>query len=302
MPLSVVPLQKKLMHKAGFVNIIGKPNVGKSTLMNQLVGVRLSIVTPKAQTTRHRVMGIINDPDFQIVYSDTPGILEPKYALHKAMMSYVNVSLEDADVILLVIEAGEKFDVAVYSRFQNMTTPIILIINKIDKIESSERGKIKELWEKELKAKNVFSVSALTGENTELIFPALLNLLPEHPAYFPKDELTNRNERFFASEIIREKIFFHFSQEIPYCVQVCIDEFRDKENLLWIRATIFVERESQKGMVIGKKGAALKKVGTDSRISLEEFFGKKVFLETHVKVSPNWRQEREKLRSFSYLE
>lgn len=289
-------------HKAGFVSIVGKPNVGKSTLMNRLVGENLSIITNKAQTTRHRIMGIINGDDFQVVYSDTPGILEPKYALHEAMMNYVKVSLEDADVILLVVEWGEKFDVSMYERFTKTTTPVLLLINKVDKVPKVDRKGVVDYWQSHIPAKIILPVSAMTGENVEKIFPALIDLLPKHPAYFPKDDLTNRSERFFASEMIREKIFENYSQEIPYSTEVGIEDFKDEEKIIRIRATIFVERDSQKGIVIGKAGSSLKKVGSEARLSMEKFFGKKVFLETHVKVASDWRKQKEKLRSFGYLE
>lgn len=290
------------MHKAGFVSIVGKPNVGKSTLMNRLVGENLSIITAKAQTTRHRIMGMINGDDFQIVYSDTPGILEPKYALHEAMMNYVKVSLEDADVILLVIEAGEKFDPQLHERFTHPGAPILLLINKVDKFNQKDRAKLITYWKEQIPAQEVHAVSALTGEQVDVILPALMRLLPEHPAYFPKDELTNRSERFFASEIIREKIFRNYNQEIPYSTEVGIEDFKDEPALLRIRATIFVERDSQKGILIGKAGSSLKKVGTEARVDLESFFGKKVFLETHVKVAADWRKQVLKLRNFGYLE
>jgi len=289
-------------HKAGFVSIVGKPNVGKSTLMNRLVGENLSIITAKAQTTRHRIMGILNGEDFQLVYSDTPGILEPKYALHEAMMNYVKVSLEDADAILLVVEWGEKFDAAVYERFKKMTAPVLLLINKIDKVPQVDRKSMIDFWKSHLPAKTIVPVSAASGENVDKIFPALLDLLPVHPPYFPKDELTNRSERFFASEIIREKIFNNYNQEVPYSTEVGIEDFKDEETILRIRATIFIERESQKGILIGKGGSSLKKVGTEARLDMESFFGKKVFLETRVKVSSDWRKQKEKLRSFGYLE
>ena len=292
----------KKAHKAGFVSIVGKPNVGKSTLMNRLVGESLSIISPKAQTTRHRIMGMLNTDDYQIVYSDTPGILEPKYALHEAMMSYVKVSLEDADVILLVIEYGEKFDPAVHERFKTIGTPILLLVNKVDKSPKADRQQIIAYWKEVLPVKQVLPVSALTGENVETILPALLELLPEHPAYFPKDDLTNRSERFFAAEIIREKIFTNYSQEIPYSTEVGIEDFKDEEKILRIRATLFVERDSQKGILIGKAGSSLKKVGTEARTDMEQFFGKKVFLETHVKVAADWRKQKDKLRLFGYLE
>jgi GTP-binding protein Era len=289
-------------HKAGFISIVGKPNVGKSTLMNRLVGENLSIITAKAQTTRHRIMGILNGEDFQLVYSDTPGILEPKYALHEAMMNYVKVSLEDADAILLVVEWGEKFDLSVYERFKKASAPVLLLINKIDKVPQVDRASMISLWKSHLPAKTIIPVSAASGENVHKIFPALLDLLPVHPPYFPKDELTNRSERFFASEIIREKIFKNYNQEIPYSTEVGIEDFKDEETILRIRATIFIERESQKGILIGKAGSSLKKVGTEARVDMESFFGKKVFLETRVKVASDWRKQKEKLRSFGYLE
>jgi GTP-binding protein Era len=289
-------------HKAGFVSLVGKPNVGKSSLMNRLVGETLSIISPKAQTTRHRIMGMLNTADYQIVYSDTPGILEPKYALHEAMMNYVKVSLEDADVILLVIEYGEKFDASVHERFKALTTPILLLVNKVDKAPKADRKEIIGYWKKVLPVKEVIPVSALTGENVDTILPTLLAMLPEHPAYFPKEELTNRSERFFAAEIIREKILTHYSQEIPYSTEVGIEDFKDEEKILRIRATLFVERDSQKGILIGKAGASLKKVGTEARTDMERFFGKKVFLETHVKVAADWRKQKDKLRMFGYLE
>ena len=290
------------MHKAGFVSIVGKPNVGKSTLMNKLVGENLSIITNKAQTTRHRIMGILNGEDFQIVYSDTPGILEPKYALHEAMMNYVKVSLEDADVILLVVELRERFDASVYDRFKTVTAPVLLLINKVDKVSEAERKQVVDYWKNYIPTKEIIPVSALTGENVEKIFPTLLSLLPEHPAYFPKEDLTNRSERFFASEMIREKIFQNYSQEIPYSTEVGIEDFKEEDTIIRIRATIFVERDSQKGILIGKAGSSLKKVGTEARLDMEKFFGKKIFLETRVKVAADWRKQKDKLRTFGYLE
>lgn len=290
------------VHKAGFVSIVGKPNVGKSTLMNRLVGENLSIISHKAQTTRHRIMGILNGDDFQVVYSDTPGILEPKYALHEAMMNYVKVSLEDADAVLLVVEYGERFDESIYNRFKSLTAPVLLLINKVDKAPKAERQSVIDYWKTHLAAKEIIPVSALTGENVEKIFPALLNLLPEHPAYFPKDDFTNRSERFFASEMIREKIFQNYNQEIPYSTEVGIEDFKDEESIIRIRATIFVERDSQKGILIGKAGSSLKKVGTEARQDMEKFFGKKIFLETRVKVAADWRKQKDKLRNFGYLE
>ncbi len=285
------------MHRSGFVSIIGKPNVGKSSLMNKLVGESLSIITAKAQTTRHRIMGIINGDDFQVVYSDTPGLLEPKYELHQAMMNYVKVSLEDADVILLIVELGEKFDETLFAKFQKFQTPIILVINKIDLAKGSQVHDKIEYWKDFIAAKEIIPVSAKTGENLDQILPAIKNYLPEHPGFYPKEELTDRSERFFASEIIREKIFLNYEQEIPYSCEVAIESFKEEENIIRIRSVIYVERDSQKGIVIGKAGSSLKKVGVEARKDLESFFGKKIFLETHVKVSDNWRKQKLRLNN-----
>lgn len=288
------------MHRSGFVSIIGKPNVGKSSLMNKLVGESLSIITAKAQTTRHRIMGILNGEDFQIVYSDTPGLLEPKYELHEAMMNYVKVSLEDADVILLIVELSEKWDENLFARFQKIQTPIILLINKIDLAKGSQVQDKTEYWKNLIQAKEIIPVSAKTGENLNQVLTAIKNYLPEHPGFYSKDELTDRSERFFASEIIREKIFLQYEQEIPYSCEVAIESFKEEEAIIRIRATIFVERDSQKGILIGKGGSSLKKVGTAARLDLESFFGKKIFLETHVKVSANWRKQKLRLKQFGY--
>ena len=289
--------------KAGFVSIVGKPNVGKSTLMNKLVGEQLSITTPKAQTTRHRIMGILNTDEYQIVYSDTPGILEPKYALHDAMMSYVKVSLEDADLILLVVELGEKYDALTFDRFKRIQTPILLVINKIDQAKGSQvHDKILHWKEHLTNVTMTMAVSAKDGVNTDELLKKIIELMPEHPAFFPQDEFTDRSERFFAAEIIREKIFLNYEQEVPYSTEVMISEFKEEEAIIRMRAEIFVERDSQKGIIIGNKGSALKKLGTDARKDLETFFQKKVFLETHVKVADNWRKQQNKLRQFGYTE
>lgn len=289
--------------KAGFVSIVGKPNVGKSTLMNKLVGEQLSIATPKAQTTRHRIMGILNTDQYQIVYSDTPGILEPKYALHDAMMSYVKVSLEDADLILLVVELGEKYDALTFDRFKRIQTPILLIINKIDQAKGSQVHDKIQHWKEHLpNVTMTIAVSAKNGENTDELLKTIIGMMPEHPAFFPQDEFTDRSERFFAAEIIREKIFLNYDQEVPYSTEVMISEFKEEEAIIRMRAEIFVERDSQKGIIIGKQGSALKKLGTDARKDLETFFQKKIFLETHVKVADNWRKQQNKLRQFGYTE
>jgi GTPase len=289
-------------HKSGFVSIVGKPNVGKSTLMNKLVGENLSIITSKAQTTRHRIMGILNGEDFQIVYSDTPGMLEPKYELHQAMMHYVTVSLEDADVILLVVELGEKLDENILARFRQIKTPIVLVINKIDLGKGSQVDDKITYWKENLTVAHILTVSAKTGENVNQIIDLVKQYLTEHPGYYPKDTLTDRYERFFAAEIIREKIFLNYEQEIPYSTEVSIDEFKDDGKLIKMRATLFVERDSQKGILIGKAGSSLKKVGTEARMDLEEFFKRKVFLETHVKVAENWRKQKLRLKQFGYIE
>ena len=289
-------------HKSGFVSIVGKPNVGKSSLMNKLVGENLSIITRKAQTTRHRIMGILNGDDFQIVYSDTPGILEPKYELQQTMMGYVKVSLDDADLILLIVELGEKYDEQLHAVFKTIQTPILLVINKIDLGKGSQVDDKVEYWKSMIEAKEILPVSAKDGTNVNFLLDAIKKYLPEHPGYYPKDEMTDRSERFFASEIIREKIFMNYEQEIPYASEVGIETFKEEESIIRIRATIYVERDSQKGILIGKGGSSLKKVGTEARIDLEKFFGKKIFLETHVKVARDWRKQKLKLKHFGYSE
>ncbi len=289
--------------KAGFVSIVGKPNVGKSTLMNQLVGERLSIISPKAQTTRHRITGIINGDDFQIVYSDTPGILEPKYDLHMAMMNFVKVSLEDADLILLMVELGEKFDENLFARFNKIQTPILLVINKVDLAKGSQVDDKAVYWKEHLpNIKGIVPISALKGSHVSELLDTIVDNMPVHPAFFPDGELTNRSERFFASEIIREKIFLNYSQEVPYSTEIGIIDFKEEPEIIKIRAQIYVERDSQKGILIGKGGSSLKKVGIEARIDMENFFQKKIFLETQVKVAKNWRKEKNKLRQFGYLE
>lgn len=288
--------------KSGFVSIVGKPNVGKSSLMNKLVGENVSIITSKAQTTRHRIMGILNGDNYQIVYSDTPGILEPKYSLHEAMMNYVKVSLEDADLILLVVDVNDKFE-PLFERFKNVKAPLLLLLNKIDLAKGSQVTDKITYWKQMLpNLSDVLPVSAKSGENVDSILKYVTERLPEHPAYFPQDEFTDRTERFFASEIIREKIFLNYAEEIPYSCEVSVTAFKDEPDIIRISAMIYVERDSQKGIVIGKGGASLKKVGTEARQDMEAFFGKKVFLETRVKVADNWRKEKHKLRQFGYLE
>ena len=289
--------------KAGFISIVGKPNVGKSSLINKLMNENISIITAKAQTTRHRIMGILNGEDYQIVYSDTPGILEPKYSLHDAMMSYVKVSLEDADLILLVVALEDKYEPELFDRFLKITTPILLVINKIDLAKGSQVEDKVTYWKQSLQnIKEVVTVSAKTGKHVDSLFPKLLEFMPVHPPYFPQDEYTDRSERFFASEIVREKIFLNYEQEIPYSTEVSINSFKEEADIIRISATIYVERDSQKGIIIGKAASAIKKVGIEARKDMETFFGKKVFLETHVKVADNWRKHAFKLKQFGYME
>ncbi len=293
--------------KAGFVSIVGRPNAGKSTLMNQLVGEKLSIITSKAQTTRHRIMGILNGDDFQIVYSDTPGIInQTQYALHKAMMHFVYNALEDADVILWVIEMQILTDeykqsmLKLHEKLTSTSTPVILVLNKMDLCKENDIKEQLAFWEEHIPKTHIFLTSALQGQGTAPLFEKILSLLPYHPAYFPEDELTDKSERFFASEIIREKIFLQYSQEIPYACEVLIEDFKQKGDILYIRANILVERDGQKGILIGKKGEALKNLGIEARKDLEDFFQQKVFLETRVKVEPDWRKKDFLLERFGY--
>ncbi|MBX2844361.1 MAG: GTPase Era [Flammeovirgaceae bacterium] len=288
-------------HKAGFVAILGKPNVGKSTLMNQLVGERLSIITSKAQTTRHRIRGIINGQDYQIVYSDTPGIIEPKYQLHKAMMGFVDSSLEDADVILLVVEMGMKeIEESILEKLSQVGSPIFLILNKVDLGDQEAVNEKMTEWKEKFQFKEIIPVSALHGFNCDTVFDSIVSSLPYHPPFFDKDELTDKPEKFFAAEIIREKIFLNYQKEIPYSCEVAVTSFKEEENIIRIRAEIYVERSSQKIILIGKAGQMLKKVGTAARIDMEEFFQKKVFLEQFVKVDADWRKKASRLKSFGY--
>ena len=293
-------------HRAGFVSIVGKPNVGKSTLMNVLVGERMSIITSKAQTTRHRIIGILNgkheDIPFQLVYSDTPGVIKPSYKLHDSMMTFVKGSLEDADVVLFVVEIGEKAaEHEVLPLLKRTEAPVVLVLNKIDLSNEEEVKQKMQEWENEIYPAAIIPISALEKANIGTLFDAVVTRLPFHPPYFDEDELTDKPERFFASEIIREKIFLNYRQEIPYSSEVVITEFKDKDDIIVIRAEILVERKSQKG-IIGEKGEMLKKVGTQARQDLEDFFGKKVFLEQHVKVEPDWRSKENKLRQLGYQE
>ena len=289
------------MHKSGFVNIIGNPNVGKSTLMNALVGERLSIITSKAQTTRHRIMGIVNGDDFQIIYTDTPGIVNPHYKLHEQMMGFVNSALVDADLFLLVTEIGETFkNQQVLSKVINSKTPILLIINKID---LSDQETIREkiaYWQEIIPRAIVIPASATERFNIDKILDHIIDLLPEHPAYFPKDELTDRSMRFFVSEIVREKILLYYQKEIPYSCEVAVESYEERDGIDNISCLIFVERESQKAIIIGHQGKAIKKLGIEARKDIEEFTGKRCFLSLHIKVLKDWRNSERALKSFGY--
>lgn len=291
-----------MTHKSGFVNIIGYPNVGKSTLMNALVGEKLSIITNKAQTTRNRIMGIVSGEDFQIVYSDTPGIVrKPAYKMHEMMNSYIEMAFQDADILLLMTEPGLKFDEEwVITKIKNTNASKIVVINKID---LSSQDKIFEqinYWQDIIPQAEVIPVSALKSFNVDKIFETIINKLPESPAYFPKNELTDRSERFFAAEIIREKIFLNYKKEIPYSSEVMIDTFKESENIININALIYVERESQKGILLGRQGSAMKKTGTMARLEMEKFFEKKIFLQITVKVNKDWRNNENVLKRFGF--
>ncbi|MBR1632630.1 MAG: GTPase Era [Bacteroidales bacterium] len=293
-----------MAHKAGFVNIIGNPNVGKSTLMNAFVGEKLCIVTAKAQTTRHRIMGIVNGEDWQIVFSDTPGILKPAYRLQQTMMDAVDSAIGDADIVLYVTDTVEKSDknAEYVEKLKSIACPVIVVVNKID---ISDQARVQELlasWQRQLPEALVIPASAKEQFNIDAIVAAVRERLPEAPAWYDKDTFTDRNLRFFASEIIREKILLNYKEEIPYSCQVEVESFKEGEERYDISAVIYVMRESQKGIVIGKKGAALKKVGTQARLDMEDFFQKKVFLELFVKVDPDWRESRRELRKFGYEE
>lgn len=293
-----------MAHKSGFVNIIGNPNVGKSTIMNALVGEKLSIITQKMQTTRHRIKGIVSGDDFQIVYSDTPGILKPNYKLQETMMKFVDSALIDADVILYVTDVfestGKNPDYIEKVRKSNM--PVIVLINKIDLSNQPDVIKLYEYWTSVFPGADVFPISALEKFNIEPIFDRILELLPENPPFFPKDELTDRNERFFLQEIIREKILLNYQKEIPYSVEVVVEEFKEAEKIINVKAVIYVSRDSQKGIIIGHQGSMIKKVGTEARKDAEEFFEKKIFMELFVKVDKEWRDKDRNLKKFGYDE
>ena len=290
------------MHKAGFVNIIGNPNVGKSTLMNAFVGEKLSIITSKAQTTRHRILGIVNGDDFQVLFSDTPGIIKPAYELQESMMGFVKSAFEDADILLYMVEIGEKElkDEAFFNKITNAKIPILLLLNKIDKSDQAELEAQVQLWQEKVPNAEIIAISALTGFQVKEVFNRIIELLPESPAFYPKDQLTDKPERFFINETIREKILMHYKKEIPYAVEVDTEEFFEEENIIRVRSVIMVERETQKGIIIGHKGSALKRVGVEARKDLEKFFGKQIHLELYVKVNKNWRSNQKQLKRFGY--
>ena len=290
------------MHKAGFVTILGNPNVGKSTLMNRLIGERLSIITPKAQTTRHRILGVVNNEDFQIVFSDTPGVIRPHHSLHDSMMNSVKNSLEDADAILYIVDSIQQDlnDIKLLEKIYFLKIPIILLINKIDLIEQADVQSLLDYWSKKIPGSVLIPISALKRFNIDRINEEILSILPQSPPYFSKDTLTDKSERFIVSEIIREKILERYKQEIPYSVEVVVDSFKDKGKVIIIDAIIYVERESQKGIMLGKKGVAINAVGTAARKTIQNFLKKKVFLALFVKISKDWRTKKSQLKKFGY--
>ncbi len=289
-------------HKAAFVNIIGNPNVGKSTLMNEFVGEKLSIITSKSQTTRHNIKGIVNGEDFQLVFSDTPGVLKPHYKLQKSMLKFSETALTDADIIIYVTDVYEKEEknIDFLEKVKKLSIPILLIINKIDQSDQDTITELVLKWEKMIPQAEIFPTSALNKFNTQNIFNRILELAPESPPFFPKDQLTDKTERFFVSEIIREKILIRYKKEIPYSVEVEVEEFKEDDEIIRIRSIIYVERKSQKGIIIGHQGKAIKHVGIDARKDIEAFFDKKVFLELRVKVADDWRSDESKLKRFGY--
>jgi GTP-binding protein Era len=291
-----------MAHKAGFVNIIGNPNVGKSTLMNAFVGERLSIITSKAQTTRHRILGIVNGENFQVVLSDTPGIIKPAYGLQESMMNFVKSAFEDADVLLYLVELGEKElkDEAFFAKITGATIPVLLLINKIDTGDEALLAESLELWQTKVPNAEVFAISALENFGVPEVFNRILELLPESPPFYPKDQLTDKPERFFVNETIREKILMQYKKEIPYAVEIDTEEFFEDDDIIRIRSVIMVERDTQKGIIIGHKGQAIKWVGIEARKDLEKFFGKQIHIELYVKVNKNWRNDSRQLKRFGY--
>ncbi len=290
------------MHKSGFVNIVGKPNAGKSTLLNQLMGEKLAIVTQKAQTTRHRIFGIYNEEDLQIVFSDTPGVLDPKYELQEKMMDFVKDSLQDADVFLMIIDINDRGEPSEFliEKLNKIPVPVLILINKIDESNQESMEKVIEFWHGKIPKAEILPISALQGINTDLILPKLKSLLPENPPYYDKDQFTDKSERFFVNEAIREKILLNYEKEIPYSVEVVTEQFKEKEGIIFIDSIIYVERDTQKGIVIGHKGEAIKKVGIQAREDLEKFFQKKIHLNLFVKVKKDWRKNDRDLKSFGY--
>lgn len=290
------------MHKAGFVNIIGNPNVGKSTLMNAFVGERLSIITSKAQTTRHRIMGIVNGEDFQVVFSDTPGIIKPAYELQNSMMDFVKSAFEDADVLVYMVEIGEKElkDEVFFNKIIHSKIPVLLLLNKIDKSSQEQLEEQVDLWREKVPNAEIFPISALENFNVSEVFNRILELLPSSPPYYPKDALTDKPERFFVNETIREKILLNYDKEIPYAVEIETEEFKEDDEIIRIKSVIMVERDTQKGIIIGHKGSALKRVGVQAREELEKFFGKQIHIELFVKVNKDWRSNAFQLRRFGY--
>ena len=290
------------MHKSGFVNIIGNPNVGKSTLMNAFVGEKLSIITSKAQTTRHRIFGIVNGDDFQVIFSDTPGIIKPAYELQQSMMDFVKSAFEDADILIYMVEIGEKAlkDDNFFNKIRNSTIPVLLLLNKIDTSEQEFLEAQMQFWKEQLPNAELYPISALENFNVKEVFHRIVELLPEGPAYFPKDQFTDKPERFFVNESIREKILLNYKKEIPYAVEVETEEFLEDDDIIRISSVIMVERDTQKGIILGHKGAALKKVGVGARKDLEKFFGKQVHIELYVKVNKNWRNNTNQLKRFGY--
>ena len=289
-------------HRSGFINIIGSPNVGKSTLMNALVGERLSIITSKAQTTRHRILGFVNEEDYQMVFSDTPGIIDPAYKLQESMMDFVRSAFDDADILVYMVEMGEKTlkDPQFFKKLEQAAAPLLLLINKIDTGDQERLNAAVTHWSEQLPRAEIFPISALEGFGVSQVMQRLKELLPLGPAYFPKDQLTDKTERFVVSEVIREKILLNYDKEIPYAVEIQVESFKESDTIIHIGAIILVERDTQKGILIGHQGKGLKRVGTEARKDLEQFFAKKIHLEMHVKVSKNWRSDDNLLRRFGY--
>lgn len=292
------------MHKAGFVNIIGNPNVGKSTLMNHLVGERLSIITNKAQTTRHRILGIVNEESYQLIFSDTPGIIQPGYEMQESMMQFVKTALEDADILIYMVEVGEKElkDEHFFQKIIHAKIPVLLVLNKIDTSNQEKLEEQVQFWKEKVPNAEIFPISAKENFNVSALFQRLIDLLPESPPYYPKDALTDKSERFFVNEKIREKILMHYQKEIPYAVEVETESFKEEDDIIRIQSIIMVERDSQKGIIIGHKGEMLKRIGTEARKDLEVFFDKKIHLELFVKVNKDWRNNEYQLRRFGYIQ